>query len=123
MIVAQPGEIVMSKPAVDKIGAPFLLNLNNKMGGGTNQPQFTKFGDLQFAQGGGVVGAKDIDMERVMQTLRDAYITPDDLGPAGIDNPRIQNVANYLYGIEKLNTEGLDEFQVIDLQIAKKILS
>ena len=119
MIVAQPGEIVMSKPAVDKIGAPFLLNLN-KMGGGTNQPQFTKLGDLQFAQGGGVVGAKDIDMEKVMQTLRDAYITPDDLGPAGIDNPRIQNVANYLYGIEKLNTEGLDEFQVIDLQIAKK---
>ena len=119
MIVAQPGEIVMSKPAVDKIGAPFLLNLN-KMGGGTNQPQFTKFGDLQFAQGGGVVGAKDIDMEKVMQTLRDAYITPDDLGPPGIDNPRIQNVANYLYGIEKLNTEGLDEFQVIDLQIAKK---
>ena len=119
MIVAQPGEIVMSKPAVDKIGAPFLLNLN-KMGGGTNQPQFTKFGDLQFAQGGGVVGAKDIDMEKVMQTLRDAYITPDDLGPAGIDNPRIQNVANYLYGIEKLNSEGLDEFQVIDLQIAKK---
>ena len=119
MIVAQPGEIVMSKPAVDKIGAPFLLNLN-KMGGGTNQPQFTKLGDLQFAQGGGVVGAKDIDMEKVMQTLRDAYITPDDLGPAGIDNPRIQNVANYLYGIEKLNSEGLDEFQVIDLQIAKK---
>ena len=119
MIVAQPGEIVMSKPAVDKIGAPFLLNLN-KMGGGTNQPQFTKLGDLQFAQGGGVVGAKDIDMEKVMQTLRDAYITPDDLGPAGIGNPRIQNVANYLYGIEKLNSEGLDEFQVIDLQIAKK---
>jgi hypothetical protein len=119
MIVAQPGEIVMSKPAVDKVGAPFLLNLN-KMGGGTNQPQFTKFGDLQFAQGGGVVGAKDIDMEKVMQTLRDAYITPDDLGPAGIDNPRIQNVANYLYGIEKLNSEGLDEFQVMDLQAAKK---
>ena len=119
MIVAQPGEIVMSKPAVDKIGAPFLLNLN-KMGGGTNKPDFAKFSDLQFAQGGGVVGAKDIDMEKVMQTLRDAYITPDDLGPAGIDNPRIQNVANYLYGIEKLNTEGLDVFQIEDLQIAKK---
>ena len=119
MIVAQPGEIVMSKPAVDKIGAPFLLNLN-KMGGGTNKPTFGKMGDIQFAQGGGVVGAKDIDMEKVMQTLRDAYITPDDLGPAGIDNPRIQNVANYLYGIEKLNTEGLDVFQIEDLQIAKK---
>jgi hypothetical protein len=119
MIVAQPGEIVMSKPAVDKIGAPFLLNLN-KMGGGTNKPTFGKMSDIQFAQGGGVVGAKDIDMEKVMQTLRDAYITPDDLGPAGIDNPRIQNVANYLYGIEKLNTEGLDEFQIEDLQIAKK---
>lgn len=119
MIVAQPGEIVMSKPAVDKIGAPFLLNLN-KMGGGTNKPTFGKMGDIQFAQGGGMVGAKDIDMKKVMQTLRDAYITPDDLGPAGLDNPRIQNVANYLYGIEKLNTEGLDVFQIEDLQIAKK---
>ena len=119
MIVAQPGEIVMSKPAVDKIGAPFLLNLN-KMGGGTNKPTFGKMGDIQFAQGGGMVGAKDIDMKKVMQTLRDAYITPDDLGPAGPDNPRIQNVANYLYGIEKLNTEGLDVFQIEDLQIAKK---
>ncbi len=119
MIVAQPGEIVMSKPAVDKIGAPFLLDLN-RMGGGTNLPTFGKMGDIQFAQGGGMVGAKDIDMKKVMQTLRDAYITPDDLGPAGPDNPRIQNVANYLYGIEKLNTEGLDEFQIEDLQIAKK---
>lgn len=119
MIVAQPGEIVMSKPAVDKIGAPFLLDLN-RMGGGTNLPTFGKMGDIQFAQGGGMVGAKDIDMKKVMQTLRDAYITPDDLGPAGPDNPRIQNVANYLYGMEKLNTEGLDVFQIEDLQIAKK---
>ena len=119
MIVAQPGEVVMSKAAVDKFGAPFLLNLN-KLGGGTNKPDFSKFSDLQFAQGGGVVGAKDFDMERVMQTLRDCYITPDDLGPAGPDNPRIQNVANYLYGMEQLNTKGLDEFQVMDLQDAKK---
>ena len=55
MIVAQPGEIVMSKPAVDKIGAPFLLGLN-KMGGGTNQPTYSKMGDIQFAQGGGQIG-------------------------------------------------------------------
>lgn len=55
MIVAQPGEIVMSKPAVDKIGAPFLLGLN-KMGGGTNQPTYSKFGDIEFAQGGGQIG-------------------------------------------------------------------
>ena len=118
MIVAQPGEVVISKKAVDKFGAPFFLNLN-KAGGGTNIPSFSKLSDLSFMQGGGVV-APNIDMGRVMQTLRDAYITPDDLGPAGPDNPRIQNVANYLYGMEKLNTEGLDVFQIEDLQIAKK---
>ena len=118
MIVAQPGEVVISKKAVDKFGAPFFLNLN-KAGGGTNIPSFSKLSDLSFMQGGGVVAPK-IDMGRVMQTLRDAYITPDDLGPAGPDNPRIQNVANYLYGMEKLNTEGLDVFQIEDLQIAKK---
>ena len=119
LIAAQPGEIVISKKAVDKYGAPFFLNLN-KLGGGTNKPNFKRFDDIQLAQGGGVVGGPTIDMEKVMQTLRDAYITPDDLGPAGPDNPRIQNVANYLYGMEKLNTEGLDEFQIEDLQIAKK---
>ncbi len=120
MIVAQPGEIVMSKPAVDKFGAPFLLNLN-KMGGGTNKPTFSKFGDLQFAQGGGVIGPQDFDTEKVMQTLRDCYITPTEFGPPGPNNPRIQNVTNWLYGTgEKLNTEGLDEFQVEDLKIAKR---
>ncbi len=117
MIVAQPGEVVISKKAVDRYGAPFFLNLN-KAGGGTNIPSFSKLSDLSFMQGGGVVAPK-VDMDRVMQTLRDAYITPDDLGPAGPDNPRIQNVSNYLYGIEKLNTEGLDEFQIMDLQRAK----
>ena len=120
MIVAQPGEIVMSKPAVDKFGAPFLLNLN-KMGGGTNKPTFSKFGDLQFAQGGGVVGPQDFDTEKVMQTLRDCYITPTEFGPPGPNNPRIENVTNWLYGTgEKLNTEGLDEFQIMDLKSAKR---
>ena len=119
MIVAQPGEVVMSKPAVDKIGAPFLLNLN-KMGGGTNQPNYSKFGDIQFAQGGGLVGPQDFDTKKVMQTLRDCYITPTEFGPPGPNNPRIQNVTNWLYGTgEKLNTEGLDEFQIEDLQRAK----
>lgn len=51
MIVAQPGEVVISKKAVDKYGAPFFLNLN-KMGGGTNVPSFAGFGNLKFAGGG-----------------------------------------------------------------------
>lgn len=55
LIVAQPGEVVISKKAVDKFGAPFFLNLN-KMGGGTNIPKFSKYSDLQFAQGGGQIG-------------------------------------------------------------------
>jgi hypothetical protein len=56
-----------------------------------------------------------------MQTLRDCYITPTEFGPPGPNNPRIQNVTNWLYGTgEKLNTAGLDEFQVEDLKSAKR---
>ena len=53
LIAAQPGEIVMSKKAVDKYGAGFLLNLN-KSAGGTNIPRMTN--NIQFAAGGGMVG-------------------------------------------------------------------
>ena len=55
LVAAQPGEVVISKKAVDKFGAPFFLNLN-KMGGGTNMPTYSKFSDIQFAQGGGQIG-------------------------------------------------------------------
>lgn len=55
LVAAQPGEIVISKKAVDKFGAPFFLNLN-KMGGGTNKPKYSRFSDIQFAQGGGQIG-------------------------------------------------------------------
>ena len=55
LVAAQPGEVVISKKAVDKFGAPFFLNLN-KMGGGTNMPSYSKFSDIQFAQGGGQIG-------------------------------------------------------------------
>ena len=40
LIAAQPGEVVMSKPAVDKIGADKLLAAN-AAGGGTNKPKYT----------------------------------------------------------------------------------
>jgi len=35
LIVARPGEVLISKEAVDKYGANFFLDLNRK-GGGTN---------------------------------------------------------------------------------------
>lgn len=52
LIAAQPGEIVMSKKAVDAYGADTLLSMN-KEAGGTNKP---KFGKIQGFQGGGQVG-------------------------------------------------------------------
>lgn len=52
LIAAQPGEIVMSKSAVDKYGANFFLDLNRK-GGGTNIPRMVN--NIQLAQGGGSV--------------------------------------------------------------------
>lgn len=53
LIAAQPGEIVISKPAVEKYGANFFLGLN-KSGGGTNIPKMTN--NIQLAAGGGMVG-------------------------------------------------------------------
>jgi hypothetical protein len=52
LIAAQPGEIVMSKKAVESYGADTLLSMN-KEAGGTNIP---KFGKIQGFQGGGQVG-------------------------------------------------------------------
>ena len=53
LLAAQPGEIVMSKKAVDTYGAGYFLGLN-KAAGGTNIPKFVN--RIQFAQGGGMVG-------------------------------------------------------------------
>ena len=52
LIAAQPGEIMMSKKAVDMFGAGNLLAAN-AMAGGNNKP---KFGKIQGFQGGGQVG-------------------------------------------------------------------
>jgi len=52
LIAAQPGEIMMSKKAVNMFGAGNLLAAN-AMAGGNNKP---KFGKIQGFQGGGQVG-------------------------------------------------------------------
>ncbi len=54
LVAAQPGEIVMSKRAVDKIGADKLLAMN-KEGGGDNKPRFINSRNIQRASGGGSV--------------------------------------------------------------------
>ena len=54
LIAAQPGEIVMSKKAVEAYGANTLLAMN-KNAGGTNVPTM---GGIQGFSGGGQVGAK-----------------------------------------------------------------
>lgn len=53
LVAAQPGEVVMSKKAVDYWGANRLLMMN-KMGGGTNVPKMVN--NIQLAQGGGLIG-------------------------------------------------------------------
>ena len=53
LIAAQPGEIVISKAAVDKYGADTFLRFN-KMAGSTNQPKFVN--NIQLAKDGGIVG-------------------------------------------------------------------
>ena len=56
LIAAQPGEIVMSKKAVQAYGANNLLAMN-KNAGGTNIPTM---GSVQGFQGGGQVGATSL---------------------------------------------------------------
>ena len=56
LLAAQPGEVVMSKPAVDKIGADKLLAAN-KSGGGDNKPRFSNVNNIQAKFGGGTVQA------------------------------------------------------------------
>lgn len=53
LIAAQPGEVVMSKAAVDKYGADTFLKMN-RMAGANNQPRFVN--NIQLAQQGGMVG-------------------------------------------------------------------
>ena len=57
LVAAQPGEIVMSKPAVQYHGANKLLAMN-KEGGGTNKPKRGMVEGVQVSgmQGGGLVG-------------------------------------------------------------------
>lgn len=52
LIAAQPGEVMMSKKAVDKYGANFFLGLN-KRAGGTNIPRMVN--NIQLARGGGLI--------------------------------------------------------------------
>lgn len=60
LIAAQPGEVVISKPAVDRFGANFFLGLN-KAGGGTNIPKMNN--NIQLAAGGGMVGGKILEAD------------------------------------------------------------
>ena len=60
LIAAQPGEVVISKPAVDRFGANFFLGLN-KAGGGTNIPKMNN--NIQLAAGGGMVGSKIVEAD------------------------------------------------------------
>ena len=52
----QPGEVVMNRSAVNALGAHNLLALNARYGGSkANKPKFA--GNIQLAQGGGLIGA------------------------------------------------------------------
>ncbi len=52
LLAGQPGEVMMSKKAVDKYGANFFLRLN-KEAGGTNIPKMVN--NIQLAAGGGLI--------------------------------------------------------------------
>jgi hypothetical protein len=61
LIAAQPGEVVISKQAVNRYGADFFLGLN-KSAGGTNIPKMVN--NIQLAKGGGMVGGSSGGLAR-----------------------------------------------------------
>lgn len=67
LIAAQPGEIVISKSAVDKYGANLFLGLN-KSGGGTNVPKMVN--NIQMAAGGGMVGGVNPSKEIIPESKK-----------------------------------------------------
>ena len=56
LVAAQPGEVVMSKKAVDHFGRDRLLQMNRE-GGGTNEKRVTTTDNIQPMVGGGEVGS------------------------------------------------------------------
>jgi len=62
LVAAQPGEIVMSKKAVDHFGRDRLLQMNRE-GGGTNEKRVTTTNNIQPKAGGGEVQGKSVKAE------------------------------------------------------------
>ena len=62
LVAAQPGEIVMSKKAVDHFGRDRLLQMNRE-GGGTNEKRVTTTNNIQPMAGGGEVQGKSVKAE------------------------------------------------------------
>lgn len=88
LIAAKPGEVVISKEAVDKYGANFFLGLN-KSGGGTNIPKMVN--NIQLARGGGIVGKvpstpeyKHPSVKAALKTLRFTEGTHLDKNPYNV---------------------------------------
>ena len=68
----QPGEIVMSKNAVNYWGANTLLGMN-KAGGGTNTPKMAN--NIQMASGGGMVGST-LDPTKTAASMSGSTLDP-----------------------------------------------
>lgn len=92
MIVAQPGEVVISKKAVDKFGPQLFLDLN-KAGGGTNVPKFMS--GIQLAQEGGQIGVSfdnipTLDIRAAQEEQRRRFGFDERVEEVGIDQALLE---------------------------------
>jgi len=85
LIAAQPGEVMMSKKAVDKHGANFFLNLNKKAGG-TNIPKIAN--NIQLAAGGGMIGkpSQSTSPNRSGGRVNNVFSTVSNIGKSVFQN-------------------------------------
>jgi len=98
LVAATPGEIVISKPAVDTFGADTFLGMN-EIGGGTNKP--STINNIQFAAGGGMIGKKKISTKPNkfklpffnMQSLRKNKVENREKPPVGMTSRSYNNVS------------------------------
>ena len=94
LVALQPGEVVISKKAVDKFGGPeFFLNLN-AMGGGKNKPSYTN--KVQLAATGGEVGSTStfnptFNNQTISSNPRNINNTPN---ASNKPSPRLTNTFN-----------------------------
>ena len=110
----EPGEIVISNPAVNKYGSDFFLSLN-KSGGGTNAPKIAS--GIQLASGGGMIGPST-NNRSIIENLNNnisniSKIRPTQMGFDSQNNNISKYFVNNIQNVSSNNPSYLSDLNLI----------